>query len=127
MSGFLSTSEVAARMGVTSDSVVKWIRKGKLKAITTPGGHHRIAVEEVDRIAPRALRVEPAPAPQVNMKPPHALNEKESADQREFVDQIVKTAVHVLTTCDLLLHRVEEARAELGTLIDTYNQKMKEV
>lgn len=41
----LSTGEVARLCGVTRDAVVKWIKKGKLQATRTPGGHYRIARE----------------------------------------------------------------------------------
>lgn len=37
-----TATEVAKYCGVTSVTVSRWIRKGKLKAYTTPGGHYRI-------------------------------------------------------------------------------------
>ncbi len=40
---YLSTGEVARLCGVTRDAVVKWIKKGKLPATRTPGGHYRVA------------------------------------------------------------------------------------
>ncbi len=39
----LSTGDVARLCGVTRDAVLKWIKKGKLPAVRTPGGHYRIA------------------------------------------------------------------------------------
>lgn len=42
---YLSTGEVARLCGVTRDAVVKWIKKGKLPATQTPGGHYRVARE----------------------------------------------------------------------------------
>jgi len=39
---YLSTGEVARLCGVTRDAVVKWIKKGKLEAAQTPGGHYRV-------------------------------------------------------------------------------------
>lgn len=38
----LSTGEVAKLCGVTRDAVLKWIKKGKLPAQKTPGGHFRV-------------------------------------------------------------------------------------
>jgi excisionase family DNA binding protein len=39
---YLSTGSAAALCQVTSDTVLKWIKSGKLDAYRTPGGHHRI-------------------------------------------------------------------------------------
>ena len=38
----LTTGEVARYCGVSRMGVLRWIRAGKLKAYTTPGGHYRI-------------------------------------------------------------------------------------
>ena len=38
----LTTGEAAALCSVTPDTVLKWIRAGKIAAKRTPGGHHRI-------------------------------------------------------------------------------------
>jgi excisionase family DNA binding protein len=35
-------AEVAERVGVSRQTVVKWIERGELDAEVTPGGHHRI-------------------------------------------------------------------------------------
>jgi excisionase family DNA binding protein len=37
-----SPSEVAERVGVSRQTVIKWIERGELEAEVTPGGHHRI-------------------------------------------------------------------------------------
>ncbi len=39
---YFSTGEAAVLCSVTPDTVLKWIRAGKLPATRTPGGHHRI-------------------------------------------------------------------------------------
>ncbi len=44
---YLTTFQAAEIMSVTPDSVLKWIKSGKLKALKTPGGHNRIAPESV--------------------------------------------------------------------------------
>jgi excisionase family DNA binding protein len=39
---YFSPSEVADRVGVSRQTVIKWIERGELEAELTPGGHHRI-------------------------------------------------------------------------------------
>ena len=43
----LSTSQVAELLGVSDQSVANWVDNGQLKAGRTPGGHRRIAVEDL--------------------------------------------------------------------------------
>jgi excisionase family DNA binding protein len=43
----LSTTEVAKILSVTPDTVLKWVRTGKIKSFRTPGGHSRIPKEQV--------------------------------------------------------------------------------
>jgi two-component system OmpR family response regulator len=43
---FFTTSEVARYCAVTNDGVLKWIKSGKLRAFSTPGGHYRVAMED---------------------------------------------------------------------------------
>jgi excisionase family DNA binding protein len=45
MDSLLSTGEVAKLCGVTPDAVLKWIKKGKLPATRTAGGHYRVSRE----------------------------------------------------------------------------------
>jgi excisionase family DNA binding protein len=44
----LNTRDVARMYQVTSATVLNWIRSGKLRAYTTPGGHYRVAREDLD-------------------------------------------------------------------------------
>src|SRR5687767_6908331 len=39
---FYTPSEIAERVGVSRQTVIKWIERGELEAELTPGGHHRI-------------------------------------------------------------------------------------
>lgn len=39
---YYTPAEVAKRVGVSRQTVVKWIERGELEAELTPGGHHRI-------------------------------------------------------------------------------------
>jgi excisionase family DNA binding protein len=39
---YYTPSEVAERVSVSRQTVIKWIERGELEAELTPGGHHRI-------------------------------------------------------------------------------------
>ena len=43
----LTSHEVASLVQVSPSSVLKWIEQGKLKAYRTPGGHRRVASDEL--------------------------------------------------------------------------------
>ncbi len=45
MDSLLTTGEVARLFGVTPDAVLKWVKKGRLPATRTAGGHYRISRE----------------------------------------------------------------------------------
>ena len=47
MRGFYTTHEAAHLLGVSLPTVVNWIKARRLKAHRTPGGHRRIASEEL--------------------------------------------------------------------------------
>jgi excisionase family DNA binding protein len=44
-----TTGEVARIFSASQEAVNVWIRQGKLKAYTTPGGHHRIDYDDLKR------------------------------------------------------------------------------
>jgi len=44
---YFSTGKVAKMLGASVESVNYWIRKGKLRAFKTPGGHYRVAGQDV--------------------------------------------------------------------------------
>jgi len=50
----LSTGEVASALSVTPNTVLKWIKRGRLRAARTAGGHHRISREDVAQMLPDA-------------------------------------------------------------------------
>ncbi len=54
-SKYLSTGQAAKVCSVTPDTILKWIRSGRLPARRTPGGHHRIDRRDLDEILPVAL------------------------------------------------------------------------
>jgi len=47
---FYTTFEVAKMLGVSTLTVWRWCKQGKVRAWRTPGGHYRIPCEEVDRL-----------------------------------------------------------------------------
>jgi len=64
-SGLLTTSQAASLCSVTPDTVLKWIRSGRLPARRTAGGHHRIARADLERLMqPGALQEEPQQIPE---------------------------------------------------------------
>jgi molybdopterin-binding protein len=60
----LTVRAAAERLGVGYSTLKQWIYEGRVRTTQTPGGHHRIAESEVDRLlvrrtpdkAPRARR-----------------------------------------------------------------------
>lgn len=49
---YVTTSQVSTRFGVDSSTVRRWVAQGKLiPAVTTPGGHYRFNVEDIDQLA----------------------------------------------------------------------------
>jgi excisionase family DNA binding protein len=60
---YYTPSEIADRVGVSRQTVIKWIERGELDADVTPGGHHRIpaSVFQSGRRSDRAdIRLVPA-------------------------------------------------------------------
>src|SRR5215831_11312359 len=49
----------AKRLGVAYSTFKNWIRQGEVRTTRTPGGHHRVAEAEIDRLIAR----QPASAP----------------------------------------------------------------
>lgn len=45
---YISTGHAAKLLGVTPDTVLKWVKKGRLIAMRTAGGHFRIPREQID-------------------------------------------------------------------------------
>jgi molybdopterin-binding protein len=50
--------QAAARLGVSYQTIKQWIYRGSLRTTRTAGGHHRVALTEIDRLL--AGRSEPA-------------------------------------------------------------------
>jgi molybdopterin-binding protein len=56
MASMITPREAALRLGISYPAIKQWIYRGKLKAITTPGGHYRIPESELDALLFRAKR-----------------------------------------------------------------------
>ena len=48
--GLMTVREAATRLGVSYSTVKQWIHAGRVRTSKTPGGHHRIAEAEIDRL-----------------------------------------------------------------------------
>jgi len=54
----LTTGEVAKLCGVTPDAVLKWIKRGRLPATRTAGGHYRVSRSDVSALGLGDIREE---------------------------------------------------------------------
>ncbi|MFH1438654.1 MAG: helix-turn-helix domain-containing protein [Pseudomonadota bacterium] len=65
---YLTTTQAARMLSVSPDTVLKWVRAGKLRSHRTLGGHFRICVEDVhlqgdrDNAAPKQRKPADSPA-----------------------------------------------------------------
>jgi molybdopterin-binding protein len=50
----MTVRAAAERLGVGYSTLKLWIRQGRIRSTTTPGGHHRIADTEVERLIARS-------------------------------------------------------------------------
>ena len=46
----ISVGQASIRLGISKQTVRKWIDEGKLKAFITPGGHRRVFVQEINKV-----------------------------------------------------------------------------
>jgi|SRR5581483_7819682 len=60
-----STGEVARRCSVKGDTILKWIKKGRLPATRTPGGHFRVEESDLLALLTKVSPPEPAATPKV--------------------------------------------------------------
>jgi excisionase family DNA binding protein len=87
--GPLKVGEAARHCRVSRFTVLKWVRDGKLKAFTTPGGHHRI--ERADLV--RFLEDHGFPVPGVLTEPdlPRVLLVDDEVGVTDFLARALKT------------------------------------
>lgn len=50
-SSWLTTGQAAKLCSVTPDTILKWIRKGRLQGVRTAGGHYRISRSDLEHLA----------------------------------------------------------------------------
>src|SRR5205085_9184254 len=55
----LTVRAAAERLGVGYSTLKQWIYLGRVRTTQTPGGHHRIAESELDRLLARRAGTEP--------------------------------------------------------------------
>ncbi len=48
--GLLKLPDAALQLGISFPTIKQWIYKKKIRSVRTAGGHHRIPVQEVDRL-----------------------------------------------------------------------------
>jgi excisionase family DNA binding protein len=88
MKDLLSTRDIARMYQVTSAAVLNWIHAGKLRAYTTPGGHYRVAREDLDAFS-RCYSLPP-----IAQAPPADLRLLLVALDQEFFDRL-RSALHL--------------------------------
>ena len=49
----LKPKDAAIRLGISYPTLKQWIYRGKLRTVRTPGGHHRIPEQELERFIPK--------------------------------------------------------------------------
>ena len=47
-----TTSQAAKLLSVSADTVLKWVKAGKINSYRTPGGHYRIPADAVETLLP---------------------------------------------------------------------------
>jgi len=57
---YLTTSQAAKLLSVSPDTVLKWVKAGKVKSYRTLGGHFRIPISELDIPLAKAAGAEPS-------------------------------------------------------------------
>lgn len=60
-SSFLTTGQAAKLCSVTPDTILKWIRKGRLEAARTAGGHFRIERRHLESLIPTPRATDSSP------------------------------------------------------------------
>ncbi len=57
---YYTTTEAAKHLAVSPDTVLKWVKAGKIASYRTPGGHARIPRQAIDSLLPGGLSVQPS-------------------------------------------------------------------
>lgn len=141
---YISTGHAAKLLGVTPDTVLKWIKRGRLVALRTAGGHFRIPREQIDSLV-EALS---SSASQAQKSPPQHCWEHFAADgsvapecrsclvHRSRADHCWElmrypkeagftACFHVKTTCDACEYFRERQHAPVRLLIVTDSAELR--
>ncbi|MDQ6969644.1 MAG: response regulator [Mariprofundus sp.] len=71
---YITTGKAAALCGVGINSIKRWIQKGELQCVITPGGHWRIAEDEFQQFLDRlqSKQIQPKQIKPKPLEPPQA-------------------------------------------------------
>ena len=87
-----STADVARRLGVSLQTVQRWVDEGRLKAWKTFGGHRKIDADSADALI-RSLQGGPAAAAPPAPPSPPILVVDDNAIDRELLQRLVRRAL----------------------------------
>ena len=92
-----STLEVARRLGISLQTVQRWVDSGRLKAWKTPGGHHRIDARSADLLfeenAQKLGASTSATEPDAEPRPIRVVIVDDDAIERELMSMLVQVAL----------------------------------
>ena len=72
MPALLMVREAAHRLGVSYPTIKQWIYKGTIRTVRTAGGHHRVPVNEVERMLAGRARPGVSRTPRTSKRPPRS-------------------------------------------------------
>lgn len=112
---YLTTTQAARILGISPTSVQLMVESGKLRAWKTKGGHRRIPVADVQRIAGRRRPPTPDAPPTVRV----LVVEDDSALLRTYTHKIAswRMPVEVSTACDGMSALIQIERSRPDVLI----------
>ena len=58
----LTPRQAAEKIGISYPAVKHWILAGRIRTVKTPGGHHRVPLDELDKFLPAPPHHGPTPA-----------------------------------------------------------------
>jgi molybdopterin-binding protein len=84
----ITVRAAARRLGVGYSTLKQWIYQGQVRTTQTPGGHHRIAEVELDRLMARRTG-QPAPPTRRQPAPPGVIVSLSGRNQlRGFIEEV---------------------------------------
>jgi molybdopterin-binding protein len=88
---WMTAREAARRVGVGYSTFKQWIYQGSVRTTRTPGGHHRVAVSEVERLLANAGHLPEARAAVRGPQRPPAIVALSTRNQLRGVVEEVRT------------------------------------